>query len=129
MIGALVPTITIGQIFGPLLAVLFMVFGGLFANLDSIGSWISWIQYISLVANANKALSQNEFYGRSFNCASKTQGNQCVQQSGEDIVKSSSLNDPSLGIVTLVNIGMMAAFCIIGMIGFYKTTKPIIKLK
>eukprot|EP00835_Amoeboradix_gromovi_P000818 NODE_30_length_32972_cov_0.541052.p21 type:complete len:112 gc:universal NODE_30_length_32972_cov_0.541052:11842-12177(+) len=111
-----------------MIAILFMVFGGLFANLDSITPVIRWIQYISLVANANKALNQNEFDGTEYSCAKEVQG-KCVSLTGEDIVKNSSLNTPGLWIVTLVNIGMICVFCVIGMIGFYKTTRPQIKLK
>ena len=38
-----------------------ILFGGLFANNNSIGDWISWIQYISPIKYAAEALMQNEF--------------------------------------------------------------------
>jgi len=38
-----------------------LLFGGLFANNNSVGEWISWIQYISPVKYAAEALVQNEF--------------------------------------------------------------------
>ena len=74
-------------------------------------------------------MQQVEFYGRTFNCASRNREGGCVAVTGEDIVKNSGLNTPYLGEVTLINVGMTVVFCIIGMYGFYRTTRPLLKLK
>ena len=73
-------------------------------------------------------MSQNEFYDRELNCPIKQQGN-CIKAQGRDIVKNFGLDSPDLISVTFINIGMTVLFCIIGMIGFHITTKPILKLQ
>eukprot|EP00834_Sanchytrium_tribonematis_P000335 NODE_6_length_70510_cov_1.054395.p40 type:complete len:220 gc:universal NODE_6_length_70510_cov_1.054395:44925-44266(-) len=127
-IGSAVKNVQVGQIITPLIAVLFIVFGGLFANLDSIGTWISWIQYISPVANTNKALCQNEFYENTFECGIKVK-DKCIQIDGEEIVKNASLDKPEMGVVVGVNVAFLAVCLILGIMFFTRTTKPMIRLK
>jgi hypothetical protein len=54
LIGAAVPTATIGQIVMPLIIIVFMLFGGLLVNLDSISVALRWIQWISLISYTYK---------------------------------------------------------------------------
>ena len=127
-IGSAVKNIQVGQIITPLIAVLFIVFGGLFANLDSIGTWISWIQYISPVANTNKALVQNEFKSSDFKCGLQRGDGTCVLLRGEDVVKNFGLDSPELAIVVGVNAAVLGFFLITGIGCFTRTTKPMIRL-
>eukprot|EP00835_Amoeboradix_gromovi_P004968 NODE_426_length_8844_cov_0.449857.p3 type:complete len:212 gc:universal NODE_426_length_8844_cov_0.449857:2725-3360(+) len=126
-VGSAVKNIQVGQIITPIIAVIFIVFGGLFANLDSIGSWISWVQYISPIANTNKALVQNEFYTRTFDCAVKL-GDRCLEVTGEDIVKNVGLNSPAIDVVMGVNLAVLGFFLLLGMLCFSRTTRPMLRL-
>ena len=45
----------------PILVMPFMLFGGFFANLDSLAAWFGWIQWISPLTYANRAIMVNEF--------------------------------------------------------------------
>lgn len=45
-IGSFVPSVTVGQIIGPLIIVIFLLFGGQLLNLGKV-SWVfRWIQYV-----------------------------------------------------------------------------------
>jgi energy-coupling factor transporter ATP-binding protein EcfA2 len=54
LIGASVPNATVGQIVMPLIIIVFMLFGGLLINLDSITIVLRWIQWISLISHTYK---------------------------------------------------------------------------
>lgn len=54
LIGASVPTATVGQIVMPLIIIVFMLFGGLLINLDSITVVLRWIQWVSLISYTYK---------------------------------------------------------------------------
>jgi hypothetical protein len=56
MIGASVPTIDVGQIVTPLVLVIFLVFGGLFVNLDRVPVVLRWVQWISFISYTNKVI-------------------------------------------------------------------------
>lgn len=74
-----------GQIFGPLIIVLFLLFGGQLINLDSLSVVLRWIQYISLIGYSNKALAQNEFYGLALDPCLPNAG--ACYSSGEQVLK------------------------------------------
>ena len=95
--------------------------------MDSIGKWISWIQYISPVANTNKALTQNEFAENVFQCGIKVGGN-CIEINGEDIVKNFGLDTPDFAVVLGVNLAVLGFLIIAGIGCFTRTTKPMIRL-
>ncbi|KAJ3103624.1 ATP-binding cassette sub- G member 2 [Phlyctochytrium planicorne] len=90
MIGSGVKNVQVGQIIGPLVIVLFLVFGGNFLNLDSVPVVFKWIQWISPITYTNKALAQNEFRGLNFTC-SRPGG--CLSD-GNDILSVYSLDKP-----------------------------------
>ncbi|KAJ3088572.1 ATP-binding cassette sub- G member 2, partial [Quaeritorhiza haematococci] len=67
-IGAGVPNARVGQVIGPLVIVLFLLFAGQLLNLDQVPVVFKWLQWISIIAYTNKALNQNEFTGLKLDC-------------------------------------------------------------
>ena len=49
MIGSAVPTVQIGQILGPLIITVFLLFGGLLLNLPTVTWAFRWLQYLSII--------------------------------------------------------------------------------
>jgi ABC-type multidrug transport system permease subunit len=66
--GAWVPDDKTAAILGPVAFALMSLFGGFFLNIDSLPSYISWLQYLSLFKYAFAAIMQNEFRGLKFTC-------------------------------------------------------------
>jgi ABC-type multidrug transport system permease subunit len=54
MLGSSVPSIEVGQIITPLVLIVYMIFGGLFVNLDKVPEVFRWIQWISFISYTNK---------------------------------------------------------------------------
>ncbi|KAI8852327.1 P-loop containing nucleoside triphosphate hydrolase protein [Chytridium lagenaria] len=126
MIGSGVKNVQVGQIIGPLVIVLFLVFGGNFLNLDTVPAVFKWIQWISLITYTNKALAQNEFKGLTFTC--DRPGN-CLTN-GNEILATFSLNNPnSIWINVLINFGLSCAFLLLGYVFFRRNCKPLLRLE
>lgn len=62
-IGAAAPTPQTALAFGPLITVLFMLFGGFYVNIDSIPVWIRWFRYLSPIQWGFVGLASNQFSG------------------------------------------------------------------
>lgn len=56
------------QLIAPLVLVVFMVYGGNFANAEIIPDVLAWIQWLSPIRYAYMASFQNEFEGLTFLC-------------------------------------------------------------
>ncbi|KAJ3110994.1 ATP-binding cassette sub- G member 2 [Phlyctochytrium bullatum] len=125
MIGSGVKSVRIGQIIGPLVIVLFLIFGGNFLNLDSVPIVFRWIQWVSLITYSNKALAQNEFRGLVFEC--NRPGN-CLTD-GEAILKTFALGEPaSVWVCVGINLAMAGVFVALGYALFRRTSKPLLRL-
>ncbi|KAJ3023038.1 hypothetical protein HKX48_004520 [Thoreauomyces humboldtii] len=124
LIGSSVPNVQMAQVFGPLVVVMFVVFGGNFANQDSITVVLRWIQWLSLIRYAYGAYMQNEFNGLTFQCSGGSSGasSSCNPQ-GEAIVASFGLNTPSVGICILVLLALAVAFQVLAALVLRKTTR------
>ncbi|KAJ3215521.1 ATP-binding cassette sub- G member 2 [Dinochytrium kinnereticum] len=126
MIGSGVKNVQVGQIIGPLVIVLFLVFGGNFLNLDSVPVIFKWIQWISLITYTNKALAQNEFKGLKFSC--DRPGN-CLSD-GSEILRTFSLNNPDgVWVCVLSNMAMSCGFLLLGYVLFRRNCKPLLRLE
>ncbi|KAJ3412648.1 hypothetical protein HDV05_000398 [Chytridiales sp. JEL 0842] len=125
MIGSGVRNVRVGQVIGPLVVVLFLIFGGQVLNLDSVPVVFRWIQWISIISYSNKALSQNEFPGLVFNC----QPNGPCYKTGEQVLEVFAYTNPN-GIWTCVgiNLALAAAFTMLGYVLFRRTSKPLMRL-
>jgi len=120
VIGSIVPNPTVGQIFGPLIIVLFLLFGGQLVNLESLPVVLRWIQYISPIAYSNKALAQNEFEGLSFQC---NPGAVCYE-TGKQVLSAFAYDNIPLWTCVAINVGLMVGFLIIGFAFFQRTSRP-----
>lgn len=45
----------------PILMMPFMLFGGMYSNLNTMPAWLSWLQWISPIKYATEALVTNEY--------------------------------------------------------------------
>lgn len=72
--GALCPNEETAAAFAPLLGVIFMLYGGMYTNLDRMSVAFRWIQYISPYSWCFKALAKNQFDGMEIECS---QGQEC----------------------------------------------------
>ncbi|KAL2917532.1 hypothetical protein HK105_202815 [Polyrhizophydium stewartii] len=126
MIGAGVPDVRVGLIIGPLINIIFILFGGQLVNLDKVPVVLRWIQWVSIISYTNKALNQNEFYGLTL--APCSPGGMCYS-SGELVVSSFSLNSPSLWMSAGSNLIIAFGFYFIGYLLFDRTSRPLLRLK
>ena len=132
MIGSAVPSPQLGQVIAPLVGVIMIIFGGLVVNLDSLGVGIKWVQYISPISNTVKILAQNEFGGQVYPCVQQIktpQGSKCIDLQGSDILTQQGLDEPTILICFIANIGILVFFLVTGMLCFNRTTKPKLILK
>lgn len=125
-IGSAVPSVRVGQIVGPLIIVVFLLFGGQLINLDSLPDALKWIQYISAIAYSNKALSQNEFTGLKFSCPDPRA---LCYRDGDQVLQVFKYNSIGLWPAVLVNVAIGVGFLIVGFVAFARTSKPVLKLK
>lgn len=125
-IGASVKDIQIGQIIGPLVVVLFLLFGGPVLSLRTTPWVLRWIMFISPIANSNKALSQNEFIGLDLQCTDPTG---VCYANGEQALFTFSLGTPTIWTNVGINAALTFAFLILAWIQFSRTSRPLIRLK
>jgi ABC-2 type transporter len=133
VIGSAAPNAEMGQAFGPLILILFMLFSGLLANIDSIWVGIRWIQWIDLITYTYKAFGQNEFDSNlTFDCQP---GARCFVD-GLEVASTYSLNNPGLGLCIFINLGnfvtnlaFVGFYALLGIVIFDRSSAPIQKLK
>ncbi|KAI8821334.1 ABC-2 type transporter-domain-containing protein [Fimicolochytrium jonesii] len=125
LIGSSVPNVQMAQIFGPLVVVTFVVFGGNFANQDSITPVLRWIQWISPIRYAYGAFMQNEFNGLQFECGSSSGGaggGRSCSPEGESAVSGIGLDKPGVGICILLVICLGVVFQLAASLMLRRTT-------
>ncbi|KAJ3046553.1 hypothetical protein HK097_000762, partial [Rhizophlyctis rosea] len=128
LIGSAVPSVQIAQVFGPLIVVIFVIFGGNFANQSSITPVLRWIQWISPLRYAYAAYMQNEFNGLAFECGSGgggggAGGGRCFEV-GDQVVQSFGLDQPTLWICLVILLGLSVFFQLLASFVLRFTTKP-----
>jgi len=109
MIGAIVPNPQIAMILAPVSYVIFMLFGGFFAQLSEIPVFLSWMQWISFFKYQYEVLIINEFKGANFTCV--VNSTYCPYPNGEVVIKSLNMNVDNLTRDILVLIGMIV-YCL-----------------
>ena len=57
LISAMSPSLTTATSIAPVFTMPFILFGGQFANTDSMPNWLGWLQWISPIRYANEALA------------------------------------------------------------------------
>ena len=116
-IGAAVPSVEIGQIVGPLMIVVFLIFGGNLANADSVTWILRWIQYTSLIFYTYQGLVQNELSGLSVGT-----------RLGDAFLEDYSLDQIPWYYDVIGLVGLAAVFLVVGYVALRFTTKPTIRL-
>lgn len=107
----------------PMITLIFMLFGGLFVNLESIPLFLRWIQWTSLITYTYKALVQNEFDASS--TFSTVRGN----ISGTSVVESYGLGTPTMEQCIFINLGFATFYLLAGIFIFQRTSSPLMRLK
>jgi ABC-type multidrug transport system ATPase subunit len=125
MISAAVPNITVANIVAPLVLIVLVLFGGLYANNQTFWAGISWIQYLSYVNYAFKALMQNEFTGLVF-CPSDP--SQCTYQTGEEVLNAYDATQPTIWIDFVVILGYAFLFKFVGFVFLWLRSRPMRQL-
>lgn len=110
-IGALAPNEMVGNIFVPLLTVLFFLFAGFFTAV--IPDWWIWLYWWSFFHYTFQALMVNEFSGATFVCGNVPP--QACITTGEQVLKARGIfyDGSIIWRWCLVLLGMMAGYRIL----------------
>ena len=116
---------------GPLVIIVFLLFGGFYVNTDNIPVWISWINEISFFKWGFKAMAMNEYTDLVFVNSEGTPCTEVVAQNisfgpkscafvdGKQVLELLTFNDGSVGLcviyllVTAVIVHTMAYLCLV----------------
>ncbi|KAL2916348.1 hypothetical protein HK105_204104 [Polyrhizophydium stewartii] len=126
LIGSGVKDAQIGQVFAPIVITLLMMFSGELVNLEATPVVFRWIQYVSIIAITNKALAQNEFLGRAFECTD-TRG--VCYRDGQQVLDTFVLSSPGMWVSVGQNLAIMAVLLALGFLMFSRTSQPKLRLK
>jgi ABC-type multidrug transport system ATPase subunit len=127
-VSASVSTVEAGQVFGPLIFLVLLIYAGNFAG-TTIPAVLAWIKYIASARYAYMSFSQNEFNGLTFLCSDGQPPVNDVCQgggyaTGEQVLEAFDLNQFPIYTNCLILLGMTFGFHIIALIALYITTKP-----
>lgn len=125
MISSGVPNVRVGQIIGPIIIVVFLIFGGQIVNVSSTPIVFRWIRWVSLVYLSYSALAQNEFELIRFDCG---QSIACAP-TGKAVLELFDLDDLWLWYCVLINASMAIAYAIAGYWLFDWRTRPVLRLQ
>ena len=67
-IGAISPTMEVGNLLSVLIVILLTLVDGFYRNLSDLPAFISWLQVFSFQSYGVKAIAANEFRGLTFTC-------------------------------------------------------------
>lgn len=123
-----VPNARVGQIIGPTVVIVFLVFGGQAVNLDSIPGILRWMKYVSIIRYSYSALAINEFTGLSFPCAPSSPPS-CHAVTGQVILQDYSLNEFQLWYNEILVATWMLGYLIAGYFLFQWRSRPFMRLK
>lgn len=131
-IGASVPNIRLAQIIGPLIILLFFIYGGNLANSGTIPWELRWIQYVSIIRYAYMALFQNEFTGLQFECydGQPPVNGTCTPgyATGEQVIMAYNMNEFSIATCCLILLGLGIAFQFLAYFALRRSSRPKLKL-
>eukprot|EP00158_Paraphelidium_tribonemae_P009241 Partr_v1_DN28810_c2_g1_i2_m34268 putative ATP-binding cassette, subfamily G (WHITE), member 2 len=118
------PNVRVGQVIGPLVILIFLIFGGLLINLNTAPPALKWLKWISIIHHSFAAYSKNQLIGLDFGCP----GPMCT--SGAEAIHSFGLNTlDSMWWNVLVNSGIGAVFALVGYYLFQWKSRPLMRLK
>lgn len=132
-IGASVPNVQLAQIIGPLIILVFFIYGGNLANSTTIPWELRWLQYLSIIRYAYMALFQNEFNGLTFRCYDGNfppPGGTCTPgySTGEEVIMAYNMNEFSITACCLIILGLGFVFLFVAYFTLRTTSKPTLRL-
>ena len=119
-VASISPTVQISEIIGPLVIVIFLIFGGNLANSNTITWILRWIQYISIIFYSYQALAQNEFTGNFYG----VQDGSPQKVPGEYYLNLYGLENVNQWGCLGAILGIGLAFLVLGYIGLRISTRP-----
>ncbi|KAI8823569.1 P-loop containing nucleoside triphosphate hydrolase protein [Fimicolochytrium jonesii] len=118
--SAAAPTVTAAQAFGPLVGVVFMLFGGQAFNVGTLGWWFRWLHYVSPVAYAYRAFAITEFTGLALTC---NPGEICIND-GEEVLRTYDLGTISVALCAVILASLATSWILGGYVLLRRTSKP-----
>lgn len=116
-VAASVPSVQVGQVVGPLLIVIFLLFGGNLANAGSVTWILRWIQYTSLIFYCYQGLISSQLDGLTFEGVP-----------GQFYLNLYDLDQFSWYAATGALLGLTGVFLLLGYIALRISTRPKMKL-
>jgi ABC-type multidrug transport system ATPase subunit len=108
----------------PLIILPMMIFGGLFANISGLPSWIRWIEWLSLMKYGFVALMKNEFQGTMVGCGDDVPEDQCIPLPGEVVIEEYGFADKGdIWVNALALIGWWIFFTLIAYFYLWKRVR------
>lgn len=128
MISSGVPNVRVGQIIGPTVVVIFLVFGGQVVNVDTVPVVLRWIKWISMILYSYSALAMNEMSDLTFSCPQNSPPGCSID--GLDVIENFDLVIfSSLWFSVLMNFCLGVSFIVLGYILFNWRSSPMLRLK
>lgn len=125
-IAATAPNVTVAQILAPVIVTVQLLYGGPLVSLDLIPIFLRWARYISIISNTTGALLQNQFLGKVYTCPP---GAVLCFPTGQVVLEQFSQASPYLWWDVGINVLILLALLVLGIVGFEKKTRPFLKLK
>lgn len=70
LISTATPSVLLANILAPIIAVVFILFGGFYVNSSNIPKWFIWVEWLSPIKYSFAALMLNDLDDISFRCSS-----------------------------------------------------------
>ncbi|TPX56692.1 hypothetical protein PhCBS80983_g04354 [Powellomyces hirtus] len=119
-VSCAVPTVQLAQATGPLLVVVFMLYGGQIINVGTLGWYFRWLHYLSPISYAYRALAQTELAELTLSCLP----NEACVTTGKAMLAVYDLDTISTGVCALVLAGLATAWFVVAYGLLRKTSKP-----
>lgn len=98
-ISAAARGVTLANILGPTIMIIFLLFGGFYINVGNIPDYFAWLEWTSFVKYAFVAVMRTEFQGLVLRCTESQliqPGNICPIETGEEVLKNFGMEDLSI---------------------------------
>ncbi|KAJ3107721.1 ATP-binding cassette sub- G member 2 [Phlyctochytrium planicorne] len=126
IIGAAVPILQLAQVIGPLVGVIFLLYGGCLLNNEDLPNFFKIFQYTSPVNYAFRGNMMNEFQGLSLSCSADP--TQPCFKNGDQVLSLYSVDTYSVWANIGFNAALFAGYITIGYLVLRIAGKPKIKL-
>ena len=106
-IGALSPTMEVGNLAATMLIVILALLDGFYRNLSAIPAWCRWVSRLSFLGYGVQAAAANEFRGLRFTCSAEEAAVGCIA-TGDAYLTRLGMHDVNVW----ANVGYMVAFAL-----------------